>query len=60
LKITQLFPEYPVAHLYVGIESQFLGELQQAREDYTKAAALALNEAISLPVINVFILAWAI
>jgi Flp pilus assembly protein TadD len=43
LKITQLFPEYPFAHLYAGIELQFLGELQQAREHYTKAVALTEN-----------------
>lgn len=41
LKITQLFPDYPLAHLYAGIELQFLGELQQASEHYTKATALA-------------------
>ncbi len=41
LKITQDFPDYPLAHLYAGIELQFQGKFQQAKEHYTKAAVLS-------------------
>jgi protein O-GlcNAc transferase len=41
LEITRDFPDYPVAHLYVGIELQFQGRFREAKEHYTKAAVLS-------------------
>src|SRR5437867_623790 len=43
LLITRTYPDYPLAHLYAGIELQFQGELQQAESHYRRALFLAHN-----------------